>query len=178
MATKTKRMNLRSVCGIAMITALYCVLSFFMKFILIGNIRIDLGYIALAAGCILYGPWGAFVGAVGCGFESMLLSAYGFSISWFVGNLIIGLITGYVCKYLTKNLILRIIAAVLSVAVGIVLVKTLMECFLFSLPFEIKVIRNLVAFVADSLSMAVGMILTDRIRFIYDKKKTKNKTTA
>ena len=90
------RLTTKQITGIAILTALYCVLSAMMKIPFIGAISLDLGYIALAVGCLMFGSWGAFIGAVGCGVESILFSPYGFSISWFVANLIVGLGCGYI----------------------------------------------------------------------------------
>lgn len=149
-------MTTKKMCNIAILTAMYCVLSFFMKFTLIGNIQIDLGYIALAVGCVYFGPWGAFIGAVGCGIESILFSAYGFSISWFIGNLIIGLGCGIAFKK-TNNIWMRIVFTIIFVALGILLAKTFIECYLYSIPFEIKVIKNAVAFAIDSAVMICGI---------------------
>lgn len=155
---KTKKM-----CGIAILTAMYCVLSFFMKFTLIGNIQVDLGYIALAIGCAFFGVWGAFIGAVGCGIESILFSSYGFSISWFVGNLIIGLGCGIVFKK-TNNIWLRIISVIVFVALGILIAKTFIECYLYSIPFEVKIIKNAVAFATDTLVMVGGTVFSNVLK--------------
>ena len=51
------KLNTRQITGIALLTALYCVLSALMKIPFIGAISLDLGYIALTVGCALFGPW-------------------------------------------------------------------------------------------------------------------------
>jgi uncharacterized membrane protein len=150
------KLTTKKITGIAVLTALYCVLSAMMKIPFIGAISLDLGYVALTLACAVFGPWGAFVGAVGCGLESMMFSPYGFSISWFVANLIIGLGCGFVFMN-TKTIWKRAIAIILFVGIGMLGAKTGIECYLYHIPFAVKIIKNLVAFGVDSLVMLIGL---------------------
>ena len=152
----------RQITGIAILTALYCVLSAMMKIPFIGAISLDLGYIALTVGCTLFGPWAAVIGAVGCGLESILFSPYGFSISWFVANLIIGLGCGIVFKK-TENIWLRIAAIVGFVAVCMLGAKTGIECYLYHIPFAVKIVKNAVAFGVDTITMLIGLSISNRV---------------
>ena len=152
----------RQIAGIAILTALYCVLSAMMKIPFIGAISLDLGYIALTLGCTLFGPWAAFIGAVGCGLESILFSPYGFSISWFVANLIIGLGCGITFKK-TTNIWIRIVAIIGFVAIGMLGAKTGIECYLYHIPFAIKIVKNFVAFGIDALVMIIGLGVSNRV---------------
>ena len=147
------KLTTKRIVGIGLFTALYCVLSAMMKIPFIGAISLDLGYIALAVACAVFGGWGAFVGAVGCGLESMLFSPYGFSI---MANLIIGLGCGLVFKH-TKKFWIRLIAIILFVGIAMLGVKTGIECYLYHIPFAVKIIKNLVAFGVDSIVMIIGL---------------------
>ena len=162
------KLTTNKITGIALFTALYCVLSVMMKIPFIGAISLDLGYIALAIGCAAWGPWGAFIGAVGCGIESILFSPYGFSISWFIANLIVGLGCGYIFSK-TQITWKRIIAVIIFMAIAMLGVKTLIECNLYGIPFEIKIVKNAVAFGIDSLTMIIGVFLASRIKKVYLK---------
>ena len=152
----------RQMAGIAILTALYCVLSAMMKIPFIGAISLDLGYIALTLGCVLFGPWAAFIGAVGCGLESILFSPYGFSISWFVANLIIGLGCGRIFQK-TDNNWMRIVAIIVFVAIGMLGAKTGIECYLYHIPFAVKIVKNFVAFGVDALVMIIGLDISNRV---------------
>ena len=152
----------RQIAGIAILTALYCVLSAMMKIPFIGAISLDLGYIALTLGCALFGPWAAFIGAVGCGLESILFSPYGFSISWFVANLIIGLGCGIIFKK-TQSMWIRFAAIIGFVAIGMLGAKTGIECYLYHIPFAIKIVKNAVAFGVDTITMLIGLGITHRV---------------
>lgn len=154
--------TVRKISGIAILTSLYVVLSAMMKIPFIGAISLDLGYIALTVGCAMFGMWGAFIGAVGCGIESILFSPYGFSIGWFVANLIIGLGCGFVFKH-TEKTWKRIIAIIFFVALGILVAKTGIECFLYNIPFEVKIIKSIVAFTIDTITMIIGLAVVKRV---------------
>lgn len=162
-----KELTLNKITGIGILTALYCVLSAMMKIPFIGAISLDLGYVALTIGCMIFGVWGAFIGAVGCGIESILFSPYGFSISWFTANLIIGLGCGYVFQK-TKVLWKQIIAILIFVGIGMLGAKTGIECFLYHIPFAVKIIKNLVAFGIDSLVMIIGLFIYKKFNFKKD----------
>lgn len=156
------KLNAKNIAGIGIFTALYCILSAMMKIPFIGAISLDLGYIALTIGCLVFGMWGAFIGAVGCGIESILFSPYGFSISWFVANLIIGLGCGYIFKK-TNILWKQIVAILIFVGIGMLGAKTGIECYLYHIPFAVKIIKNLVAFGIDSLTMIIGLFIYKKI---------------
>lgn len=157
--------KLKSVYGLvllAMLIALGIVLSAFLQFRLIGDIKIDLSYIVIVVICYLYG---GIVGGISAGLiaglESLLLSNYGFSISWTSANVIIGLITGLMIshnhiKHKILKHALNIGVMTISCAIGLLLVKTVIECNLYDIPFEVKIVKNAVAFGADLTCMIIG----------------------
>ena len=162
------KLTTNKITGIGILTALYCVLSAMMKIPFIGAISLDLGYIVLAIGCAVFGVWGVFIGAVGCGIESILFSPYGFSISWFMANLFIGLGCGYVFKR-TENIWKRIIAILIFVGIGMLGIKTGIECYLYHIPFAVKIVKNAVAFGVDSLVMIIGLFVYEYIKPVLNK---------
>lgn len=158
---------------LGVLTALYVVLSFCMKFTVIGNIQIDLGYVVFAVACCVFGAWGFVVGGFGCMIESILFSAYGFSISWFVANVVIGLACGTVYmlnkKMVRYSMVVNMFMTLLIVFFGVGLIKTVIECNLYSIPFEVKIVKNSVATVIDTLAMWIGLwiypLIKKHIRF-------------
>ena len=161
-------MTTKKMATIALLTAIYCLLSAMMKIPFIGAISLDLGYIALTLGCALFGPWAAFIGAVGCGLESILFSPYGFSISWFTANLIIGAGCGYVFTQ-TENNWYRIASIIVFTAIGMLGVKTGIECYLYHIPFAVKIVKNLVAFGIDAFTMIIGLGIANKVVPYYKK---------
>lgn len=154
---KTKKM-----CLIGIMTALYCVLSAMVKFTVIGNIQIDLGYVVLTVACATLGPWAGFVGAVGCALESTMFSAYGFSISWAVANLIVGIGCGAIFDAAGNSneklsYFVRIVSIIAFTGFGVFAVKTGIECMLYNIPIAVKIPKNLTAWVMDALTMFAGL---------------------
>ena len=94
--------------------------------------------------------------------ESILFSPYGFSISWFIANLIIGLGCGITFKK-TQSVWIRIAAIIGFVAIGMLGVKTGIECYLYHIPFAVKIIKNAVAFGVDTITMLIGLGITHRV---------------
>lgn len=154
--------NTKKLCYLAVLTALYVVLSSFLKFTLIGNIQIDLGYIAFAVALCMFGVQGAIVGVIGCALESILFSAYGFSLSWAVANAIIGVGCGLLYSR-SEKFLWRSIVTVIFAALGIIVAKTAIECYLYSIPLTVKIPKNAIAFAADATTMIFGLTLYDTI---------------
>ena len=157
MKTKLKTIDIAI---LSMLTALYVVLSAFLKFTIFSNIMVDLGYIAFAFALCLYGPWGTVVGVVGCTLESILFSAYGFSISWAAANLTVGLICGF-CYHIARRKWVKYLITVLGVAIGMFVVKTAIECPLYGIPLAVKLPKNAVAFGVDTVTMILGLVFYD-----------------
>ena len=162
-----KKLKTIDIAILGMLTALYVVLSAFLKFSIFGNIMIDLGYIAFAFALSLYGPWGSIVGVLGCVIESVLFSAYGFSPSWAAANLVIGLLCGFGYRSLPTNG-MKIVLTIASVALAMLCVKTAIECLLYNIPLAVKIPKNAVAFGVDAVAMVIGL-------FIYEMTKDKIK---
>ena len=149
-------MNVKKLCILGMLTAMYVVFSAFLKFTLFSNIMVDLGYIVFTVALCMYGPWGTAVGVLGCALESILFTSYGFSISWCAANLAIGLICGFGFRTARSELENHLII-LCAVAVGMLAVKTAIECPLYGIPVEVKIPKNAVAFSADTVTMMLGL---------------------
>lgn len=154
--------KLKLICNLGMGIALYTVLGMMVKIPLIGHIQTDLGYIAFGAYLYLFGAAAAIVGIVGCLFESLLVNGW-VPIGWMLGQMVIGLICGFMLKradrYKKKTIKVLAIAALVtaSVFLGIGFVKTIVECKLYSIPYEIKFAKNAVAAIADVIPMLLGI---------------------
>ena len=141
--------------------ALYVALSMVLKIPVIGHIGLDLGYIVLAVYCMKFGAVsGAIVGACGCTLISLIMSGW-FPPGWFVGNLVIGLICGKFYK--KENKIYNIVLTMFAVILGILMIKTVIECYMFSIPFMVKIPKNAIAAVMDMFVMWIGLFVSDKI---------------
>ena len=149
--TNTKKITFTAI-GIA----LYVVLSMSMKIPLIAHISLDLGYIAFALYCYHFGAIsGMIVGGVGCVLISLITTGW-FPPGWFLGNLVIGVICG--CLYRHDATINNIIITIIAVAIGILGIKTVIECKLYSIPYTVKIPKNAIAFITDAIVMSAGTL--------------------
>ena len=156
-------MTTKKIAILGVLTALYVVLSSFLKFSIFSNIMVDLGYIAFAVALCMFSPWGTIVGVLGCTLESILFSSYGFSISWAAANLVIGLICGFAYP-LTKHNWVKYAITIVAVAVGMLVVKTAIECPLYGIPLAVKLPKNAVAFGVDAVTMMLGVLVHQTLK--------------
>lgn len=147
--------NLKTICALGILTALYVVFSLTCKIPLIGHIGTDLGYVIYAVSLYYFGVPAAAVGVLGCLIESLLVSGW-IPYGWIAGQLLIGIFCGLVYKNYNSK-ILQILATAVMVFIGIAIIKTLIECKLFGIPFEVKFVKNSVAAVADFVPMVIGL---------------------
>lgn len=153
--------KLRKITLVAMLTALAIVLSTWLKVPLISDIKLDLSYIVLTIAIIYCDVWGAmFVGVMTALLGSLLFSAYGLSYSWILANLTIVLIASPIfklCKGHWWSIYVFAIGIIIAVAVGMLVVKTGVECYLYNIPLVVKLPKNFAAFMSDSLCMLLGL---------------------
>lgn len=152
--------------------ALYVVLGMTVKIPLISHIQTDLGYIAFGVMLVMFGWQACIVGVIGCMFESLLVSGW-IPVGWMVGQLVIGIICGIAYKR-TDNKTLWIITTIVSVFIGVGLIKTLIECGLYGIPFAIKFMKNGIAVVADVIPMIIGLFVGERLNKVSGTIITKN----
>lgn len=155
-------MKTKIVAFIGIFTALYVAVSMTAKIPLIGHIQTDLGYIVFGFALYMLG-WKAFiVGALGCVLESLIFSGW-IPYGWLPAQIVIGIVCGIVYKKTDKKAI-HIITTILMVFIGIGLIKTIIECLMFGIPFEVKFMKDLIAFVADAIPMLIGLLIAYGLR--------------
>ena len=150
----------------AMGIALYVVLSMTIKIPLINHIKTDFGYVAFGAFLNLFGMSATIVGVIGC-VLSNVLSGGSFPIGWIIGQIFIGIACGYYYKN-TDKMWLTIIVTIISVFIGIAVIKTMVEVIFFNLPLEAKIIRSVIAFIADAIPMVIGLLISTKIHLKED----------
>lgn len=140
---------------VALGVALYVALSMVAKIpIPVGHLALDLGYVVLAVYAYSVGPVAAaIVGGVGCVAVSMLSSGW-FPIGWLLGNILIGILCGG--DYRHGRTARNVFVSIYSVLLGILVVKTVVECSLYDIPYMVKIPKNLVAATMDAVVMSFG----------------------
>ena len=149
-------MKIKKIALIAVLIALSVVLSTWLKIPLISDIKLDLSYIVLTVAVAYCGMGGSMlIGGLSAFLGSLLFSAYGISISWILSNIVIAIIASLFYKS-GKNL-LFVIGIIVACAVGLLGVKTLIECVLYHIPLGVKIAKNAVAFLSDCACMLLGV---------------------
>lgn len=153
--------NTKKISYTAIGISLYVCLSMIVKIPVIGHIALDLGYIVFAVYCEKLGPFiGSVVGSIGCLFVSLLASGW-VPHGWILGNIFIGLTCG---TFYRKNENIRnIIITIIAVFIGIGIIKTAVECYLYQIPLFVKLPKNMIAFAMDSVVMSAGSLISNRI---------------
>ena len=144
--------------------ALYVVLSMVAKIPVISHISLDLGYIAFAVMLYYLGTfYGTIVGAAGCVIVSLITTGW-FPIGWCLGNIAVGVFCGAMIN--RENSLSAAIenaaVCVVASAVGIMAIKTGVECMLYSIPVAVKLPRNGIAFIMDAIVMSLGFVFAQR----------------
>lgn len=158
----------RYICTTAIGIAIYCALSMSMRIPLgIGHIAVDLGYMALAVYAYNVGSiTAAIVG--GCSAAIMSILTGWFSLEWVLANVSVGLICGrFFDRSNTKRAMLwNVGLTVLAVAIGMLVIKTAVSCWMWSIPVLMKLPKSIAAWVTDSIVMCVGIPLARRLHTV------------
>lgn len=152
----------KTICLTALGIALYVCVSMLIKIPVVGHISLDLGYIVLAVCCYIYGGIsGAIVGACGCFLVSLMTTGW-IAVGWPLGNLLIGALCGMVYKRVKGKwwaVLAGLAVTVVAVFIGVGVIKTVVECALYSLPLAEKFAKNLMAFAMDAAVMCAGFFV-------------------
>ena len=151
MKSSTKQIALTGI-GIA----LFVVFTLCLQVPIFENYYVCLGYIVMAVYCCSVGVIsGTIVGTVGVVLYCLLISGLRGMPGWVVGNIIIGIVSGLAFRYtrLMPNKYLKYflcsVAIVSSTFLGIFVMKSVVEMYLYSQPFLLRASNNIFAFIAD-----------------------------
>lgn len=161
-----ERTRIKDITTIGILTALSVVLFSIVRIPLFGNIKLDLSYIVLTVAIVKCKMSGAiFVGGVGALIESMLYGVNGLSFSWIIANIIIAIIGKifYELSIKQNKKFIFIFGLFIGCLLGLLIIKTLIECLLFKIPLLLKMSTNVVAFISDFICMLIGVIVVERI---------------
>lgn len=150
---KTKTLK---ICMLGVFIALYVVANATLHFNVFGNITTDFAYVVFGAALVFFGIDATWVGVIGVALTSILTSAWGFSPSWVAMNLVIGIGCGLTFE--RENLAQQIGNGIAFVFLGLV-VKSIIECCLYGVPFTAKIPKALVCWIIDSIGLVAGIVL-------------------
>ncbi len=158
------KISVRRICVTAIGIALFVVLSLCLQVPVFENYYLCLGYVAMAVYCYSFGTVsGTIVGALGVVLYCLVISGLRGMPGWTLGNILIGVVLGLTFKR-TKTMkstaakaAVNAAAIVLSVTAGILGLKSLTECLLYTQPFLVRVGKNFYAWVADLVVLIVSL---------------------
>jgi len=160
---KVNWMTTKKLCINAMGIALFVVLALCVQVPVFENYYLCLGYVAMALYTYYFGTVsGTLVGTVGVLLYCLLTSGLRGMPGWILGNAVIGILCGITAGYAKKQKsmwvkqVLLAVVVVFSTAIGILVVKSLTEVLLYSLPFLLRVANNIYAFMADVIVLVIG----------------------
>ncbi len=167
--------DIRGICIVAVGIALFVALSLCVQVPIFENYYICLGYLVMLVYLYKFGPLaGTIVGVFGVIFYCLLTSGLRGMLGWMIGNLVIGMNLGCILGFTKNNkkhifYILNILGIVLSVIIGILVVKSFVECILYNQPIFVRIAKNIYACIADIVVLILGLPFC----FIIDKADSK-----
>ena len=157
-------MSTKKLCVYAMGVALFVALTMCVQAPVFENYYLCLGYVVMAVYCWSFGAaGGALVGTMGVVIYCLLTSGLRGMPGWALGNAVIGVALGWTFRK-TKGLRptavrwgINALAVIVATAVGMLLVKSGVECVLYGQPLLVRAAKNVYAFVADAVVLLVSL---------------------
>lgn len=154
----------KKICITAMGIALFVVLSLCLQVPVFENYYLCLGYVVMTVFCYYFGPIsGMAVGGFGVVLYCLITGGLRGMPGWAIGNLVIGLTVGLTCRLTLKfekqwlRHVLIGLAIVESAAIAMLVVKSLVEAFLYAQPMLLRIAKNSYAFIADAVVMVISL---------------------
>lgn len=155
--------------------ALFVTLSMCLRVPIFENYYLCLGYMVMAVYCYSIGILqGTLVSTLGVMLYCFLINGLRGMPGWAIGNIAIGIIvgTGFALSKKVKSQFLSyaicILAIVIGTAIGILGIKSCVECILYAQPFFLRTANNIYAFIADivvlTASLPICKILENKIK--------------
>lgn len=169
--------KIQSLCITAIGIALFVVLSLCLQIPIFENYYLCLGYSIISIYCYSFGiRKGIAVGFFGVILYCLIINGLRGMPGWAIGNIYICFVLSFTCKVAKFHNILWIryttiiLAIVLSTAIGILGIKSIIECMLYSQSFWIRTLNNIYAFIADCIVLIVSLPLCEKLHFILQKR--------
>ncbi|MBR6030156.1 MAG: ECF transporter S component [Clostridia bacterium] len=159
MKAATQRITLLAV-GIALFVAL----SLCLQVPVFENYYLCLGYVVMAVYCYSFGTLsGTIVGTLGVVLYCVVINGFRGMPGWALGNVVIGIALGLTFRATRqmRSAVLRtalnIAAIAAGTALGILIVKSATESLLYAQLMAVRIGKNVTAFVADLVVLAVSL---------------------
>lgn len=145
-------------------TALFVALSLCLQVPVFENYYLCLGYVVMAVYCYSFGTFsGTLTGTLGVVLYCLLINGLRGMPGWALGNIVIGIVLGLTFRLTGKmknpvwRTAVRVAGIIAGTALGILLVKSLVESILYAQLLTVRIGKNIYAFVADAVMLAVSL---------------------
>jgi len=170
------KITTQNICVLAMGIALFVVLALCIQVPVFENYYLCLGYVVMAVFCYSFGPVkGSIVGFFGVILYCLITNGLRGMPGWSAGNIVIGVMVGVTCK-LTTNMkssmarhVIIAVSIVISTAIGMLGVKSIIECFLYTQPFFLRITNNIYAFMTDVFVLIFSLPICCKIHLLLKK---------
>ena len=169
-----KSINTKDICVTAMGISLFVVLSMCLRIPIFENYYICLGYVVMTVYLYNVGTVsGTLVGCIGTFIYCVLINGLRGMPGWVLGNLVIGIMMGLTMRRINiaekkiLSYIIIVLISCISVLLGILVVKSLVECILYTQPILIRIFTNTYAFIADCVTIVLSIPLAISLKKIY-----------
>lgn len=156
--------TIKNISVTAMGIALFVVLSLCLQIPVFENYYLCLGYVAMTVYCYIIGTIsGTITGTLGVVLYCLLTNSLRGMPGWAVGNLVLGIIMGLTFKMVKKlnntllETIISSIVIIIATALAMLVIKSWVECLLYTQPFWLRATKNIYAFVADSFVIIISI---------------------
>ena len=175
-----KKSTIKNIVVNAMGIALFVVLSLCLHVPVFQNYYLCLGYVAMTVFCYSISTMsGTLSGTIGVIIYCLIINGLRGMPGWAIGNLFLGILMGItfkLVKKINKPIIETIISSIVIIAgtaIAMLVIKSSVECLLYTQPFAVRVATNIYAFVADAFviiaSLPICRILEAHINKILKK---------
>ncbi len=152
------------ICLLALGLALFVALSMCLQVPVYQNYYLCLGYVVMAVYCYSFGTLnGTLVGALGVVLYSLVTNGLRGMPGWALGNVVIGVVLGLTFRFTKKqeSLALRVslnaAGVLVGTALGILVVKSLIDSLIRAQPVVVRMGMNVTAFVADVVVLLISL---------------------
>ena len=156
--------SIRWICVTAIGIALFVVLTLCLQVPVFENYYLCLGYIIMAVCLYSFGTaCGTIVGVIGVLLYCILTGGMRGMPGWALGNLLIGIILGLTFRMTRKlnktwlKAVINFLAILVSTALGILILKSVVEWILYSQPMAVRIGKNVFAFAADIFVLEISL---------------------
>ncbi len=151
------------ICAVAVGIALFAALSMCLQVPVFENYYLCLGYAVMAVYCYTFGAMnGILTGSLGAAAYCLLINGLRGMPGWALGNVVIGAALGWTFAR-TKHMkipaatAIDAVVIVASTALGILIVKSVVESVIYAQMFAVRIGKNIFAFAADAVMLLVSL---------------------